>query len=91
MPDRPKLIQINGVWVPQTPAVKIGLGCPKCDRAEIVPTRQREHDVSKICSGFVRDHRDHGPIETIEVQIHGGREEVIVTGFLPLQKSAVLQ
>lgn len=84
MADPAKMVCIDGIWLPQNPAVKIGLGCPKCDDAEIIPTNQREHDVTKICAGFQRKHRACGKIETLEVQIHGGKECLIVTGLLPL-------
>ena len=83
MMDRSKMVCINGLWVPQNPAVKVGLGCPKCDQADIVPVNQRDHDLTKICLQFQREHRACGRIETIEVQMHGGKECMIVTGFLP--------
>jgi hypothetical protein len=73
------MVCINGVWVPQTPAEKIGLGCPKHDDHELVPTNQREHDAGKICSAFRNKHRGCGELETLEVQ----NGHLIVTGKIP--------
>lgn len=84
MSEHAKMICVGGVWIPQKPAEKVGLGCPKCDDSEIIPVHQNDHNVAKLTTAFVKRHKDCGDLETLEVQ--GGR--LIVTGWL--KRSVVL-
>lgn len=58
--------EVNGVIVPVSLPDAIGLGCPMCDDAFIVPMATRQEELSAITTAFLKKHDACGNLESLE-------------------------
>lgn len=72
------MVERGGLLVPEQFADEAGLGCEKCDQAEMVPMRLGMDVMQQHTSDFLSRHGEHGTIHTLEK--HGSR--TYVTGEL---------
>jgi len=73
-----RMVEKNGLLVPEQFADEAGLGCDKCDQAEMVPMSLGMKVMQEHTSDFLNRHGEHGTIHTLEK--HDGR--LFVTGEL---------
>lgn len=72
------LVERGGLLLPAKMAVEMGMGCPKCDDACLVPTRLGA--VSPEIQAFLKKHQNCGKLETLEKLANG---ELGITGNFP--------
>ncbi len=73
------VVERNGLLLPAELAVAIGLGCPKCDDACMVPPRLGQ--TSPEIQAFLKKHAECGRLESLEKRANG---ELGITGvFAP--------
>ena len=65
--------QVGGLLLPSHYPELVGLGCPKCDDHELVPTSAAAGDVrtNDTMQRVLKRHANCGVLE--ELEVHGGR------------------
>jgi hypothetical protein len=80
MKTREAFKQVGALLLPSNYPEQVGLGCPKCDDHELVPTSAAtgEPKSNETIQRFLKKHADCGVLEQLEV--HDGK--LGVTGAL---------
>lgn len=80
MKTRDAFKQVGSLLLPSTYPEKVGLGCPKCDDSELIPTSAAAGPPTsnEAIQRFLKKHTDCGQLEQLEV--HDGK--LGITGTL---------